>query len=142
MGLAIDYRHQPVETLATGSERFDVILALEILEHVADGEAFLAACASLLVPGGLLVAATLNRTARSFAYAIVGAEYLLRWLPRGTHDWRRFIRPHELARSLRGAGLTLETLDGAHYDPLAGRWSLSRDLGVNYMAIATRPAGA
>lgn len=140
MALDIDYRHSRAEELARAGERFDLVLAMEIIEHVADAGAFLEACGRLLVPGGMLAIATLNRTARSYALAILGAEYLLRWLPRGTHDWRRFLRPHELAHGLREAGLALDRLDGARYDPFEGTWSLVSDLSVNYMAIATRPA--
>ena len=137
-GLAIDYRSQSAEQLAAAGERFDVVLALEVIEHVADVDAFLAACAGLLDERGLLVVATLNRTAKAFALAIVGAEYLLGWLPRGTHDWRRFIRPSELAAGLRRHGLGVTRLTGVAYSPLSDRWRLSGDVEVNYMMAATR----
>jgi 2-polyprenyl-6-hydroxyphenyl methylase / 3-demethylubiquinone-9 3-methyltransferase len=111
---------------------------MEVIEHVADPDIFLEACAGLLAPGGVLFLATINRTAKAFAFAIVGAEYLLRWLPRGTHDWRRFMRPSELATRLRPHGLDLVELCGVAYDPITGRWHRSRDLGVNYMGMAAR----
>jgi 2-polyprenyl-6-hydroxyphenyl methylase / 3-demethylubiquinone-9 3-methyltransferase len=139
-GLEIDYRLGSAEELAASGARFDVVLAMEILEHVADRDAFLDACAALTRPGGLFIAATLNRTAKSFALAIVGAEYVLRWLPAGTHDWRKFVRPSELAAALRRNGLAIEGLTGVAYDPVSGSWRLSRDLDVNYMIAATRPA--
>jgi 2-polyprenyl-6-hydroxyphenyl methylase / 3-demethylubiquinone-9 3-methyltransferase len=138
-GLEIDYRLGSAEELAASGARFDLVLAMEILEHVADRDAFLDACAALTRPGGLFIAATLNRTAKSFALAIVGAEYVLRWLPAGTHDWRKFVRPSELAAGLRRNGLAIEALTGVAYDPITGSWRLSRDLDVNYMIAATRP---
>ena len=136
MGLAIDYRTATVEELALNGERFDVVLALEVIEHVAAPEAFLTACAGLLKPGGTMAVATLNRTARSFLFAIVGAEYLLRWLPKGTHAWSRFIRPDELDRMLKAAGLGVSARTGIAYNPLNDRWSLSPDTGVNYIVMA------
>ncbi len=133
-GLEIDYRAASAESLAASGERFDVVLSMEVVEHVADPAGFLAACAALVAPGGLLIAATLNRTAKSFALAIVGAEYLLRWLPRGTHDWRRFLRPSEMAAMIRPHGLALAEAIGVVYSPLADNWRLSAgDLDVNYM---------
>src|SRR4051794_16648257 len=137
-GLAIDYRVADVETLAAGGERFDAVLALEIVEHVADRDRFLMALARLVKPGGIFVGATLNRTARSFALAIVGAESLLRWLPPGTHDWNRFVRPSEFSLALRRAGLATTRLAGLSYDWRGGAWSVSDDLSVNYMLAATR----
>jgi 2-polyprenyl-6-hydroxyphenyl methylase/3-demethylubiquinone-9 3-methyltransferase len=137
-GLVIDYRHAAVEDLAAAGERFDVVLALEIVEHVADAGLFLEACGAVLAPGGALVLATLNRTAKAFALAVVGAEYVLRWLPRGTHDWRKFLRPSELAAGLRRAGLDLADLTGVAYNPLNDKWTLARDLDVNYMAFAVK----
>lgn len=138
-GLAIDYRHTTAEALAAAGERFDVVLAMEIVEHVADPLAFLSACKALVRPGGIVVCSTLNRTAKSFVLAIVGAEWVLRWLPRGTHDWRRFIKPEELFALLSAAGLDPVDRQGMVYDPLARRWSLSdRDLGVNYVTTAIR----
>ena len=138
-GLSIDYRHTTAETLDEAGERFDAVLNMEVVEHVADVDAFLTASGNLVGSGGLMIAATLNRTAKSFALAIVGAEYVLRWLPRGTHDWRRFVRPSELAAGLRHAGMTVTSLTGVVYNPLTGIWSLNeRDLDVNYMAVAVR----
>ena len=117
----------------------DAVLALEIVEHVADPAAFLATCAGLARPGGVVVVSTLNRTAKSFALGIVGAEWVMRWLPRGTHDWRRFITPAELDAMLAQAGLTPCDHRGMVFDPLGWSWSLSaRDLGCNYLATATR----
>lgn len=111
---------------------------MEVVEHVADLDAFLAACAAVLAPDGVMFVATLNRTAKAFALAIVGAEYVLGWLPRGTHDWRKFVRPSELAAALRPHGLGIAELAGVSYNPLTGRWSLGRDLDVNYLAMIDR----
>jgi 2-polyprenyl-6-hydroxyphenyl methylase/3-demethylubiquinone-9 3-methyltransferase len=142
-GLSIDYRVATAESLAAAGERFDAVLALEVIEHVADRGLFLAAAAALVRPGGGLVAATINRTAKSFLLAIVGAEYLLRWLPVGTHEWRKLVRPSELVPPLRRAGLVVEALAGVAYDPVAGEWRLAaRDLDVNYMLFARRPGAA
>lgn len=137
-GLDIDYRHGAAEDLARAGERFDVVVALEIVEHVADLDLFLDASASMVKPGGAMILATLNRTARAFALAIVGAEYVLGWLPRGTHDWRKFVRPSELARGLRRNAMAVKEFAGVSYSPLADDWSLGRDLAVNYMTYATR----
>ena len=132
--LDIDYRQATAEDVEAGGERFDIVLSMEVVEHVSDPAGFMAACAGLVAPGGLLIAATLNRTAKSFALAIVGAEYLLRWLPRGTHDWRRFLRPSELAALVRPQGLNLAEATGVVYSPLADKWRLDpADLDVNYM---------
>jgi 2-polyprenyl-6-hydroxyphenyl methylase / 3-demethylubiquinone-9 3-methyltransferase len=139
--LEIDYRAETVEALAertAEAERFNIVLALEVVEHVADLRVFLGACAGLLAPEGLLILSTINRTAKAFALAIVGAEYVMRWLPRGTHDWRRFVRPSELAAALRPSGLALTDLTGVAYNPLSDSWRLSPDLDVNYMATASR----
>lgn len=132
-GLVIDYRWALPEELAGWDERFDVVLALEVIEHVADRDAFFAAIARLLKPDGALIVATLNRTLKSLALAKIGAEYVLRWLPAGTHDWRKFVRPAELARDMRRHGLRLVRLAGMHYAPLEGRWRLGGDLDVNYI---------
>ncbi|MCC6471103.1 MAG: bifunctional 2-polyprenyl-6-hydroxyphenol methylase/3-demethylubiquinol 3-O-methyltransferase UbiG [Alphaproteobacteria bacterium] len=137
-GLAIDYRFATAGDVAGAGESFDVVLSLEVIEHVADRAAFLADCAALVRPGGLMILATLNRTAKSFALGIVGAEYILRWLPIGTHDWRRFVRPSELAADLRHAGLRIAEFKGIAYNPLADRFSLGSDIDVNYMAVAER----
>lgn len=135
-GLAVDYRHASAEELVERGESFDMVLALEVVEHVADLPAFMASVAALMKPGGAAVIATLNRTPQSFLLGIIGAEYLLGWLPRGTHEWRKFVRPSELARLLRGHGVSINVLRGVTYHPLADAWRLSRDLGVNYMAFA------
>lgn len=136
MGLAIDYREAAVEDLAGAS--FDAVVALEVVEHVRDRPAFLAATVALVRPGGALVAATLNRTARSFLLAIVGAEYVLRWLPRGTHRWEKFVRPSELAAGLRAGGMVPGEVCGVSYAPGRG-WVLSGDLATNYLLIALKP---
>ncbi|MBK8908407.1 MAG: bifunctional 2-polyprenyl-6-hydroxyphenol methylase/3-demethylubiquinol 3-O-methyltransferase UbiG [Rhodospirillales bacterium] len=135
--LDIDYRHAAPEDLVREGRQFDAVLALEVVEHVADLDAFVAATAGLMRPGGALVAATLNRTLKSLALGKVGAEYILRWLPRGTHDWRKFVRPAELSAALRRHGLAVRDLAGMTYNPLIDRWSLSDDLAVNYLVFAT-----
>jgi 2-polyprenyl-6-hydroxyphenyl methylase / 3-demethylubiquinone-9 3-methyltransferase len=138
-GLAIDYRAESAETLAAASASFDAVLALEVVEHVPNPDAFLTAAARLVAPGGALILSTLNRTARSFALGIVAAEQVLRWVPPGTHDWRRFRRPSELAPSLRRNGLRFEALQGMTYDPIRDRWRLTPDVAVNYLTFAVRP---
>jgi len=143
MQVSADYRVGTVEgLLAAGEAPFDIVLALEVVEHVQDPQRFLADCAALTAPGGLLIMATLNRTAKAFALAIVGAEHVLRWLPPGTHDWKKFVTPEEAETALTGAGLTLMETTGVSFSPLTGRWSLSGDLAVNYMMTATRAPGA
>lgn len=138
--LAIDYRATTAEALAAAGERFDAVLALEIIEHVADPAGFVATCAELARQGGLVVVSTLNRTPKSFALAIVGAEWVMRWLPRGTHDWRRFITPAELEAMMRAAGLEPVDRRGMVFDPVGWGWSLTeRDLGCNYAMSAVRP---
>ena len=137
-GLTIDYRVTAAETLADGGERFDVVLAMEVVEHVADVDLFVRRCAEMVKPGGLMVAATLNRTVKSFALAIVGAEYVLRWLPRGTHQWDKFVTPNELDIALTQAGLRVSDETGVIYNPLADQWRLSSDMDVNYMLTAER----
>lgn len=138
-GLAIDYRAATAEALAAAARRFDAVLALEIVEHVADRDAFFAALGRLVKPGGALIGATLNRTFRSFALAIVGAEYVLNWLPRGTHDWNRFLAPTELRAKLEDSGLSILKTQGVSFDPLGWDWKLSSDTDVNYMVVAGRP---
>lgn len=138
--LDIDYRQASAEELSAAGERFDAVLALEVVEHVADLDAFLEAAAMLVPPGGAFVASTLNRTPKSLLFAILGAEYVLGWLPRGTHRWDRFLRPSELAAALRRRGVQVREIRGLVYDPLAGEWRLGRDLGVNYLVFAARPA--
>ncbi len=140
-GAKLAYRAATVEDLAAEEARFDVVAAMEVVEHVAEPQRFVAEAASLLRPGGLFLASTLNRTLKSFALAIVGAEYLLRWLEPGTHRWEQFVTPIELTGFARAAGLTRVGLRGIVYDPLRGVWRLSADLGVNYLFAARKPAG-
>ena len=138
-GLAIDYRATTAEALAGDGRQFDIVLALEIVEHVADVELFLQCCGTLVKPGGLLFLSTLNRTAKAWALAIAGAEYMLRWLPRGTHDWKKFLKPSEVVRGLRGGGVEAQDIVGVVYSPLRRAWSLSKgDLDVNYMLYGTK----
>jgi len=137
-GVAVDYRATTAEALAAASEQFDVVLAMEVVEHVIDVKAFVATCAGMVKPGGLMIAATLNRTLKSFALAIVGAEYVLRWLPRGTHQWDKFVTPAELEKAFEGAGLRVTGERGVIYNPFADRWQLSSDMDVNYMLVAER----
>jgi 2-polyprenyl-6-hydroxyphenyl methylase / 3-demethylubiquinone-9 3-methyltransferase len=139
-GLAIAYRAGRVEELAAEGLAFDAVVCLEVVEHVPDPGAFLGASAALLRPGGLMLLSTLNRTLKAFLLAIVGGEYVLRWLPVGTHQWERFITPEELARYLRAAGLAAPTIRGLVYNPLADAWSLGADTDVNYLASASKPA--
>jgi 2-polyprenyl-6-hydroxyphenyl methylase/3-demethylubiquinone-9 3-methyltransferase len=142
-GLSIDYRPEPVEAVAAAGARFDLVLAMEVVEHVADVPAFVSACCRTVTPGGLLIMATINRTLRSFALAIVAAEYVLGWLPKGTHDWDKFVTPEELAEAVEQGGLAPLDTTGVVFDPLRGEWSLGRDTAVNYMIAAGRgPASA
>ncbi|MFN4087419.1 MAG: bifunctional 2-polyprenyl-6-hydroxyphenol methylase/3-demethylubiquinol 3-O-methyltransferase UbiG [Alphaproteobacteria bacterium] len=138
-GLKIDYRCLTAEDLAASGERFDAVVAMEIVEHVADVGLFAKATAALVKPGGGYAIATLNRTVKSLLLAKIGAEYVLRWLPVGTHDWRRFLKPSEVATLLRANGLELRQAAGVTYSPLMDEWVLSRDLDVNYMLFAARP---
>lgn len=140
-GLAIDYRATTSEALAAEGHSYDVVMALEIVEHVADPAEFIATCRDLVKPGGLLIQSTLNRTAKSFGAAIIGAEWIMRWLPKGTHDWRRFITPDELATMTEATGLSVVDRCGMVFNPLGWSWSLShRDLSVNYAMTALRAA--
>jgi 2-polyprenyl-6-hydroxyphenyl methylase/3-demethylubiquinone-9 3-methyltransferase len=137
-GLSIDYREEDIEAVAARGERFDLVLAMEVVEHVADVGAFVEACCRTVKPGGLLFAATINRTLRAYALAIVGAEYVLGWLPKGTHQWEKFVTPDELEDAIAAGGLAVSDLRGVVYDPLSDGWSLARDTGVNYMIAAER----
>ena len=138
-GLAIDYRCATAEEEAAAGRQYDLVLALEIIEHVADVGTFLSSLGQVVRPGGALFLSTLNRTAKAYLLAIVGAEYLLRWLPRGTHDWQRFVKPSELTRPLRQNGLKVGAMSGLVYNPLADRWHLDeRDLDVNYILFAAK----
>jgi 2-polyprenyl-6-hydroxyphenyl methylase/3-demethylubiquinone-9 3-methyltransferase len=140
-GLAIDYRCSTAEALLAQGERFDVILNMEVIEHVADPRGFLRDCAGMLAPGGLMIVATLNRTLKAFALAKLGAEYVLRWLPAGTHDWSKFLKPEELRSFLAGeAAVSVDGPYGVAFDPLSGRWSQSHDTDVNYMMTVSRDA--
>ena len=117
-------------------ERFDIVLAMEVVEHVTDVGMFLSRCASMLKPGGMMVVSTLNRTWKSFGLAIIGAEYILRWLPRGTHQWDKFVTPDELAKYLLDSRLVVTDQTGVVYNPFADKWGLSSDTDVNYMVVA------
>jgi 2-polyprenyl-6-hydroxyphenyl methylase / 3-demethylubiquinone-9 3-methyltransferase len=139
-GLAIDYRATTAEALAEAGEKFDIVLAMEVVEHVTDVDVFIAQAAAMVKPGGLMFVATLNRTAKSFALAIVGAEYILRWLPRGTHRWDKFVTPDELERAIEQGGLHITGETGVIYNLLADRWQTSRDTDVNYMVVAEKSA--
>jgi 2-polyprenyl-6-hydroxyphenyl methylase/3-demethylubiquinone-9 3-methyltransferase len=139
-GLDITYRAGRVEALAVEGLAFDAVVCLEVLEHVPDAGAFLAACAAVVRPDGLLLLSTLNRTLKAYLLAIVGGEYVLRWLPVGTHRWERFITPDELSRYLRAAGFSAPTIRGLVYSPLLDVWSLATDTDVNYLASSAKPA--
>ena len=138
----VDYRDTTAEALDGANEQFDVVLAMEVVEHVVDVPSFVATCGSLVKPGGLLFAATLNRTLKSFALAIVGAEYVLRWLPRGTHQWDRFVTPEELETAIEDVGMAVIGERGVVFNPLAARWQLSSDMDVNYMLVAAKEGAA
>ena len=140
-GLTIDYRHTSAEALAEAGEQFDVVLNMEVVEHVADPQTYLTACQELLKPEGLMVCSTINRNPKSFAMAIVGAEYVMRWLPKGTHEWSKFITPDELYALLRAAGLEPVDRKGFVFNPVRWTWGLSdRDLSVNYVTASVKPA--
>ena len=139
-GLTIDYRHCLAEHLVADGDGFDVVLNMEVIEHVADPAGLMADCCRLVRPAGLLTVATLNRTLRSYLLAIVAAEHLLGWLPKGTHEWRRFLRPSEIRAMTEPHGLEIAELTGVSFNPLTDRWRLSGDTGVNFMMLAKRPA--
>ncbi len=139
-GLGIDYRVGTAEgLLAAGEPAFDIVLNLEVVEHVADPAQFLKDTAALVKAGGFMLVATLNRTARALATAVIAAEYILRWLPRGTHDWSKFVTPEEVRRTVTSAGLLADAPVGVSFQPLSGSWALSHDVSVNYMLLARRP---
>jgi len=137
-GLGVDYRASTAEALAAEGETFDLVLAMEVVEHVADVRAFIGSCAGMVKPNGLMIAATINRTLKSFALAIVGAEYVLGWLPRGTHRWDKLVTPNELEAAMERGGLRFIEIKGVIYDLLADAWKLSNDVDVNYMVAAAR----
>ena len=137
-GLAIDYRATTAEALADAGERFDVILNMEVVEHVADVDLYLRKCAEMVKPGGLMFIATINRTLKAFALAIVGAEQILRWLPKGTHQYEKLVRPEEIDRALEPTGLTVIERTGVSYNPLTDNWVRTRDTDVNYMVLTGR----
>ena len=139
-GLDIDYRPVTAEALADAGERFDIVLAMEVVEHVADVAQFVKRCAEMVKPGGLMIAATINRTWKSYAFAIVGAEYILRLIPLGTHHWDKFVTPDELEAAMEASGLAVVDERGVVLNVFAGELQLSNDLDVNYMVLAERPA--
>lgn len=136
-GLVIDYQVGDLSAL-DGAAQFDLVMALEVVEHVTSPDAFVAACASHVAPGGLLVMSTLNRTAASYVFGILAAEYVLGWAPKGAHTWGQFVKPSELARAVREAGLATTTLQGISFHPFTGRWALSHDTQMNYILAARR----
>lgn len=142
-GVKVDYRAGTVEgMIESGETGFDVVLNLEVVEHVANPADFLSQCASLVKPGGLMIVATINRTTKAFALAIVGAEYVLRWLPAGTHEFDKFVKPSEIERALTASGMMVRAPQGVSFNPISDQWRLSKDTKVNYLMIATRPNAA
>lgn len=137
-GLEIAYQVAAPEEIAAQGRRFDIVINLEVVEHAADPASFMAAACDLVAGGGAMVASTINRTVKSLALAKIGAEYVLRWIPAGTHEWRKFVKPSELARYLRDGGLRLEAFSGLEYDPIRRDWRLGDDLGINYLAFAVK----
>lgn len=139
-GLAVDYRATTSEALVASGETYDVVLNMEVVEHVDNVPLYMKSCADLVAPGGLMFTATLNRTARAFALAVVGAEYVLGWLPKGTHDWKKFLTPDEVRSLITRNGLKVTGEKGVVFHPIADEWRLSSDMGVNYMVLAERSA--
>jgi 2-polyprenyl-6-hydroxyphenyl methylase/3-demethylubiquinone-9 3-methyltransferase len=140
MGVDVDYRHGTIEQMVeAGEPQFDVVLNMEVIEHVAIPRDFIADCAAMVRPGGIMTCSTINRTFKAFAFAILGAEYVLRWLPRGTHQYEKFIKPLELQRYLAAAGLDVEQVIGMSLNPITERWSIGSDLSINYVTVATKP---
>lgn len=140
-GLQINYQCATAEELAGQDKKFDLILNMEVIEHVADVKSFMQACCSLLKPNGLMVVATLNRTLKSYALAIIGAEYILRWLPIGTHSWKKFLKPSEIKTIVTENGLSLKEMQGVSFNPLTDKWKRSNDINVNYMMLFTKKGG-
>ena len=143
VGLEIDYRHGTIEQMVeAGDAPFDIVLNMEVIEHVANPHDFIGDCAAMMRPGGMMFCSTINRTMKAFAFAIVGAEYVLRWLPRGTHQYDKLVKPSELEHYLRSAGLTLEQKIGMSLNPLTEQWKQTDDMSINYVMIASRPGAA
>jgi len=138
-GLSIDYRATASEDLQAAGETFDIVLNMEVVEHVSDVDLYMKSCAAMVRPGGLMFVATINRTMKAYGLAIIGAEHVLRWLPRGTHQYEKLVQPNELDTALQGTGLLVTRRSGVSYNPLADQWRLSRDMDVNYMVVAERP---
>jgi len=136
--IEVDYRCTTAEDVAKAGETFDIVLSLEVVEHVADVNLFLDSCAALIRDGGAITLATLNRTPKAFMFGIVGAEYVMRWLPRGTHDWKKFVRPSELSRGLRRNGAKVTDISGLSFNPLTDEWRVSGDVSVNYIVFGTK----
>jgi 2-polyprenyl-6-hydroxyphenyl methylase/3-demethylubiquinone-9 3-methyltransferase len=141
-GVDVHYEATTSEELAARGERFDIVLNMEVVEHVADVDLFLSSCAEMVKPGGLMFVATINRTMKAMALAIIGAEYVLRWLPRGTHQYEKLVRPEEIERPLSTSGMNVLDRTGVFYNPLQDQWNLSRDMDVNYMMLMERPKTA
>ncbi|WP_375452611.1 bifunctional 2-polyprenyl-6-hydroxyphenol methylase/3-demethylubiquinol 3-O-methyltransferase UbiG [uncultured Devosia sp.] len=139
-GLTIDYQVTTSEALAAQGQTYDLVLNMEVVEHVDNVPLYMKSCADLVAPGGLMLTATLNRTARALAFAVIGAEYVLGWLPKGTHDWKKFITPDELRALITRNGLQVTDQTGLVYHPLGDDWRKSRDMAINYMIMAQRPA--
>ncbi|WP_421787847.1 bifunctional 2-polyprenyl-6-hydroxyphenol methylase/3-demethylubiquinol 3-O-methyltransferase UbiG [Hyphobacterium sp.] len=138
-GLDIDYRHGTAEQLLEdGEAQFDVVLNLEVVEHVADPAAFLKDCAKLLKPGGIMVVGTINRTSKAFVFAIFGAEWVMRWLPRGTHRFEKLVKPSEVRSALAAEGMTVREPDGVSYNPLRDEFEITADASVNYLMVAVK----
>jgi 2-polyprenyl-6-hydroxyphenyl methylase/3-demethylubiquinone-9 3-methyltransferase len=137
-GVIVDYRAVTAEALAADGEKFDVVLNMEVVEHVSDVPFFIETCASMVKPGGMMFVATINRTFKAAALAIIGAEYVLRWLPRGTHQYEKLVRPEEIEGPLTNAGMAVTERTGVFFNPVQNQWNLSKDLDVNYMLVAER----
>lgn len=141
MGLNIDYRHGTIEQMVeAGEPPFDVVLNMEVIEHVANPRDFISDCASMVRPGGIMMCSTINRTFKAFAFAILGAEYVLRWLPRGTHQYDKLVKPRELTAYLEAANLDVERMIGMSLNPINESWSIGDDLSINYVTSAVKPA--